>query len=70
VKKKKRKAKRKQPEFEKTFMLCREVTFGTYVIADCGAIHTTLKSAKEHLVDCCTDSSELLIIPCYRVKPK
>jgi len=59
---------RKKPRFCKRWMVCKEIRMGKYEMPDCGAIHNTLKSAKEHALDCDGSTGHIFILPIYSLE--
>ena len=53
---------------KKRWLICQEISFGKYTILDSGAIHSSLKSAKEHLLDCDDSRGDLFILSTYRME--
>jgi len=58
----------KKKGFRKRWMVCKEIRMGRYEIPDCGAIHSTLKSAKKHALDCDDKSGHIFVMPIYSLE--
>lgn len=64
------KAQKKKSRFRKRFMVCKEIRMGKYEMPDCGAIHTSLESAKNHAKDCDDGTGHIFVLPIYDASGK
>jgi len=58
----------KKRRFRKRFMVCKEIRMGKYEMPDCGAIHNSLKSAKDHALDCVDSTGHIFVLPIYSLE--